>query len=59
MPAIFHRDATDTLVEIVPTYPRSLPISEHVVDFDHFDLKLNESKPTRADVISKVDELMS
>lgn len=60
MPAIFHRDATDTLVEIVPTYPSSLPISgRYVVDFpDHFDLKLNESKPTRADVVSKIDELM-
>lgn len=60
MPAIFHRDATETLVEVVPTYPSSLPMSgKYVVDFpDHFDLKLNESKPTRADVIGKVNELM-
>jgi hypothetical protein len=61
MPAIFHRDATDTLVEIIPTYPNTLPISgRYVVDFpDHFDLKLNTTKPTRADVISKISEMMT
>jgi hypothetical protein len=60
MPAIFHRDATDTLVEIIPTYPSNLPISgRYVVDFpDHFDLKLNTTKPTRAEVISKISEMM-
>ena len=60
MPAIFHRDATDTLVEIIPTYPTTLPISgRYVVDFpDHFDLKLNTTKPTRAEVISKITEMM-
>ena len=60
MPAIFHRDATDTLIEITPTYPSTLPISgRYVVDFpDHFDLKLNTTKPTRAEVISKINEMM-
>ena len=60
MPAIFHRDSTDTLIEIIPTYPSSMPLSgRYAIDFpDHFDLKLAESKPTRAEVISKINEMM-
>jgi hypothetical protein len=59
MPAIFHR-LDDSLVEILPTYPKNLPMSgRYVVDFpDGFDLKLTESKPNRTDVINKVNQLM-
>ena len=58
MPAIFHR-LDDSLVEIVPTYPETMPMSgKYVVDFpDHFDLRLSTPTPSRADVITRVNEL--
>ena len=58
MPAVFHR-ADNSLVEVLPTYPDTLPMSgRYVVDFpDHFDLKLTTPTPTRAEVITKVGEL--
>lgn len=59
MPAIFER-ISDNLVEVIPKYSDSMPMSgKYVIDFpDYFDLKLTTATPSRADVISKVDELM-
>ena len=59
MPAIFER-ISNNLVEVIPKYSDSMPMSgKYVIDFpDHFDLKLTTATPSRADVITKVDELM-
>lgn len=58
MPALFHR-VDDSLVEILPTYSSSMPMSgKYVVDFpDHFDLKLKSPTPTRSDVIDRINLL--
>jgi hypothetical protein len=59
MPAVFHR-LDDSIIEILPTYPDVMSMSgKYVVDYpDHFDLKLKDSTPTKAQVVSRVNELL-